>query len=76
MRSIVTLSVPQEKLLKIKKIIASRNFKSISEYFVFAVEQEQNLISENDVIKKSKKAQEKYEKWECFSWLDRLKKMI
>lgn len=62
MRSIVTLSVPKEKLLKIKQIIASRKFKSISEYFVFAAEQEQNLISENDVIKKSNKAQKKYDK--------------
>ena len=76
MRSIVTLSVPKEKLLKIKQIIASRKFKSISEYFVFAAEQEQNLISENDVIKKSNKAQKKYDKWECFSWLDNLKKAI
>jgi hypothetical protein len=61
MRSIINISVPSELADRVKLVAKNRNFKSLSEYFVYSVELEQSLISEDEVLAMSERAQTAYD---------------
>jgi hypothetical protein len=61
MRSIINISIPSELAERVKLVAKSRNFKSLSEYFVYSVELEQSLISEDEVLALSEHAQNAYD---------------
>jgi Arc/MetJ-type ribon-helix-helix transcriptional regulator len=62
MRTIVNASMSEEMAILIKKTAKERNFKSASEYIVYAVNLEQSLISEDEILERSKEAQKSYDK--------------
>ena len=61
MRDVLTISVPAEKLKTIKAIVKKRNFKSVSEYINFSIDQEQKMISEDQVLSHAKQAIKEYQ---------------
>ncbi|HBB04202.1 TPA: hypothetical protein DCZ39_04905 [Patescibacteria group bacterium] len=61
MRDVLTISVPAEKLKMIKNIVKKRNFKSVSEYINFSIDQEQKMISEDQVLSSAKQAKKEYQ---------------
>lgn len=68
MRTIVNASMPKELADKIKNIARQRNFKSTSEYIVYAINLEQSLISEDDIVSRTEEAQKAYECWNVFDY--------
>lgn len=70
MRTIVNTSMSKEMADKIKQIVKQRNFKSTSEYIVYAVNLEQSLISEDDILIRSQEAQSAYDSWSVFDYSD------
>jgi len=60
MREVLTVSLPKGAKAKWKKLSRERGFKSVSEYVNFLFAQEEELISEDELLKRSKEADKKY----------------
>ena len=60
MRDILTVSLPAERLQLIKDIVRKRKFKSVSDYINFSIDQEQKMISEDQVLTLAKHAKKEY----------------
>jgi len=60
MRDILTVSLPAERLQLIKNIVKKRKFKSVSDYVNFSIDQEQKMISEDQVLVFAKQAKQQY----------------
>lgn len=73
MRGILNISLPQEKIAFIKQIVKKRWFKSISEYMLYAVNVEQDMISEDQLMNDRKQSKKHYKSWSVISGLDALK---
>lgn len=67
MRSILNVSVPIDIAEQIRQTVKKRNFKSISEYFVYSILLEQSLISEDEVLVRANEVQEAYDKGNIYS---------
>lgn len=72
MRSIVSLSIDQKVLIWLKKYAKKRGFASLSKYFVYATELEQQMISEDELHIHIKEARESYKTWKTIQWIDLL----
>ncbi len=59
MRSILSVSLPAEKKKEIEERAKKAN-KSTSSYIMYVVELEKQLISEDELVKMSKKAEKDY----------------
>jgi uncharacterized protein (DUF1778 family) len=59
MRSILNISLPPEKRIIIQKRAKKTN-KSVSAYILYAVQLEQNLIQEDEVLAMAEKAVKDY----------------
>lgn len=59
MRSILSVSLPAEKKKDIEARAKKAN-KTMSSYIMYVVELEKNLISEDELITKAKKAEKDY----------------
>ena len=70
MRSIVSLSIDQKILIWLKKYAKKRGFASLSKYFVYATEIEQQMISEDELCTHIKEAREAYKSWKTTEWID------
>lgn len=75
MRDILTVSLPAEKLQLIKNIVKKRKFKSVSDYINFSIDQEQKMISEDQVLVFAKQAKGEYAAKKTHSWLSALQKI-
>ena len=60
MRSVLTISLPQRQAQKVKQQARRRGFETLSHYFRFLVESDQDLISEAELLKISKEAEADY----------------
>jgi len=62
MREILTLSLPAKTKEMIKKRVAKRGFTSISQYvkFLFDQDSDDSMISEEELLKAVKEAEEEY----------------
>lgn len=69
MRDILTISVPAERVKLIKAIVKKRKFKSISEYINFSIDQEQKMISEDQVLRYAKRTQKSYKAGKTYQGL-------
>ncbi len=76
MREILTISTPTWTSTSIKQIVKKRGFKSVSDYILYSVEQEQSMISEDEILESAKLAEKNYKKWNIHSGLDTLKNMV
>lgn len=61
MRDILTISVPAERLQMIKNIVKKRKFKSVSEYINFSIDQEQKMISEDQIVVYAQQGNKEYQ---------------
>lgn len=61
MRSVLTISVPSEKE-KFIRSRAKRMKKTLSSYFLYAIELEQQLISEEEILAMATKADAEYKR--------------
>lgn len=61
MRSILNISLPPEKREIIEQR-AKKTHKSVSAYILYAVQLEQNLIQEDEVLVMAEKAEQEYKK--------------
>lgn len=59
MRSVLSISLPPEKKKEIEER-AKKADKTVSAYLIQAVELEKSLISEDELVKMSKKAEKDY----------------
>lgn len=75
MRDILTISLPSEKLQRIKNIVKKRKFKSVSDYISFSIDQEQNMISEDQILVFAKQAKDEYISKKTHTWLSALRKI-
>jgi len=75
MRDILTVSLPAERLQLIKNIVKKRKFKSVSDYVNFSIDQEQKMISEDQVLVFAKQAKQQYKTGKTHSWLSALHKI-
>lgn len=76
MRGILNISLPKEKISAIKEIVRKRGFKSVSEYMLYAVDLEQDMISEDMLMKSWKESKKDYNDWNVNIGLDALKKTL
>lgn len=76
MREILTISAPTWTSSSIKQIAKKRWFKSVSDYILYSVRQEQSMISEDDILKSAEIAENNYDKWNIHSGLDILKDIV
>lgn len=76
MRDSTTISLPEGMLAQLKEYVAKRGFASLSEYFLFAVEKEQELMNEDDILEYAKQAQKDYEEWNYIEGIDNLKRHV
>ena len=60
MRKIVNISLPQATAQVVKSRARKRGFASTSEYMRFLIDQDDNLISADDLLAMSKKADRDY----------------
>jgi len=75
MRDILTVSLPTERLNLIKDIVKKRKFNSISEYINFSIDQEQKMISEDQVVTYTKQSKKEYNAGKTDRWLSALQKI-
>lgn len=75
MRDILTVSLPAERLQLIKNIVKKRKFKSVSDYINFSIDQEQKMISEDQVLVFAKQAKSEYISKKTYSGLSALHKI-
>jgi hypothetical protein len=59
MRSVLSVSLPEDKKKEIEERAKKAN-KSTSAYIIYVVELEKQLISEDELVKMSKKAEKDY----------------
>ena len=59
MRSVLSVSLPKEKKKEIEERAKKAN-KTTSAYIIYVVELEKQLISEDELVKMSKKAEKDY----------------
>jgi len=59
MRSVLSVSLPEDKKKEIEERAKKAN-KSTSAYIIYVVDLEKQLISEDDLVKMSKKAEKDY----------------
>lgn len=62
MRDIITVSLPKESRQLLKKRIKERGFQGVSEYVRYLLELDQNVISQDELLKITEKADRDYEK--------------
>lgn len=60
MREILTLSLPPQTKQLIKKKSKMKGFSSVSSYIQYLIKQEDDLISEEELIAEAKKAKREY----------------
>ena len=60
MRQVLSLSLPEKITKEIKKSSKQRGFSSVSGYVKYLFELDQNLISENELLKSVKESREEY----------------
>ena len=60
MREILTLSLPPKTKQTIKKRSKMQGFSSISSYIQYLIKQDDDLISEDELINEAKKAKKEY----------------
>jgi len=75
MRNILTVSLPTDRLSLIKDIVKKRKFNSVSEYINFSIDQEQKMISEDQVVTFAKQAKKEYRAGKTHSGLSALQKI-
>jgi Arc/MetJ-type ribon-helix-helix transcriptional regulator len=75
MRDILTVSLPTDRLQWIKDIVKKRKFKSVSDYINFSIDQEQKMISEDQVLIFAKQAKKEYATGKTHSGLSALHKI-
>ena len=61
MRSILNVSLPPKTASKLKKKVKQRGFESVSEYIKLLVELDSELISKDELLAMSKKADKEYQ---------------
>lgn len=61
MRSVLSVSLPEDKKKEIEERAKKAN-KSTSAYIIYVVDLEKQLISEDELVKMSKKAEKDYKK--------------
>ena len=64
MRAILNVSLPPEKKKAIEERAKQAN-KTVSAYIIYAVELEQQMISEDELVEMAKEAQERYDRGEA-----------
>lgn len=67
MRKVLSISLPSETLEDIKKKSKKRNFDSISSYVKYLFSLDNDLISEDELLKTIKSSREEYKKGESIS---------
>ena len=75
MRDSTTISLPEGMLAQLKEYIAQRGFSSLSEYLLFAVEKEQEMMTEDEIFDTWQEAKRDYELWNFYTGIDTLKEM-
>lgn len=75
MRDILTVSLPPARLQLIRDIVKKRKFKSVSDYINFSIDQEQRMISEDQVLVFAKQAKKEYASGKTHKGLDVLRKI-
>lgn len=66
MREILTLSLPQATTKIIKKRVEERGFSTVSGYIQYLLDTDDELISAEDLLKMSKKAERDYKKGKTY----------
>jgi len=64
MRQILSLSLPEKTVKSIKGRAKKRGFKSVSSYFQFLLQEDENLISEDELLTAVKKGRKEYARGE------------
>ena len=60
MRQVLSLSLPQETTKEIKVLSKKRGFSSVSSYIKHLIELDQDLISDTELLKSVREAEEEY----------------
>ena len=66
MREVLTLSLPKEATKMIKKRVEERGFSTVSGYIQFLLDADDELISAEDLLKMSKRAERDYKKGKTY----------
>jgi len=61
MRKVLSISVPQQVAKTIKKKVKSRGFTSVSNYFQYLLKLDDELISEQELLKDIELGQKEYD---------------
>jgi len=62
MREVLSISLREQTAEEIKQKAKDKGFLSVSSYISFLIEQDNDLISENELLERSKKSSSKYNK--------------
>lgn len=60
MREIITISLPAKTRQMLKKRLKKRGFKGASEYVRYLLEQDEDVISQDELLVMAKKAEKDY----------------
>ena len=60
MRNVINISLPEQMVRRVEKEVKKGKFASTSEYMRFLIDQDDNLISADDLLAMSKKADRDY----------------
>lgn len=66
MREILTLSLPQSATKMIKKRVEERGFSTVSGYIQYLLDADDELISAEELLKMSKRAERDYKKGKTY----------
>lgn len=66
MREVLTLSLPQSATKMIKKRVEERGFSTVSGYIQYLLDTDDELISAENLLKMSKKAERDYKKGKTY----------
>ncbi|MDD4900942.1 MAG: hypothetical protein PHS62_02395 [Patescibacteria group bacterium] len=66
MREILTLSLPQSATKIIKKRVEKRGFSTVSGYIQYLLDADDELISAEELLKMTKKAERDYKKGKVY----------
>ena len=72
MREVITLSLPKDTATKIR-LNAKKRGLSISHYVIHSIENQESMISEEEVLVLNKEIKKDKKNWKTFSWLSTLK---
>jgi len=62
MRKILSLSLPEKTVKSIKRRAQKRGFRSVSAYFQFLLQEDEDLISEEELLAAVEEGRKEYEK--------------